>query len=188
MPRGEPDHRFLRVAPVERDRVADSLDGLGAGTLAHPVDPGMAARTVGAGHPDLDQFMGGQRAFELVDHGIGQTILADPDYGAAVMGTSAKKPDLPGCQHDAAPAGEGESSLPQPASPFDEVKIDLGAIVVVAGIGAPAVMWWLDGPAELVLLGGYGCGAALWLYCRTRGVLAAAHASRMDRTGGPEQE
>lgn len=169
--------------------MADPLDPLGTGSLTHAVDPLIAPGTIATGDADLHQFMRGEGAVELGEHGVGQAILADAHYGIAVMGASAKKPDLPGGQHGTAPTGNGVSGtriLADPQTAFDEVKLDLGAIIVVAVIGAPLVMWALDGVAEIVLLGGYGCGAGLWLYCRTKGVLAAAHASRLERTGGPE--
>lgn len=167
--------------------MADALHGFGAGLRAHLTDPRIAGRAIGAGHADLDELVRRQGAVEFINHGGGQAVLADTHQRMAVMGARPEKPDLAGREHDAEPSVASEkraASLAQARGPFDEVKIDLGAIIVVGVIGAPIVMWQLDGAAEWVLLGGYGCGAGLWLYCRTRGVLAAAEASRRDRTGG----
>lgn len=168
--------------------MADALDHLGAGAPAHRIDAGIPGRAIGTGNPDLDQFVGGQGTVELADHAFGKPVLAHADQGMTVMRTRPQETDLSRRKHGSGPPAAGRkrgASVAQPRGPFDEVKIDLGAIIVVAAIGAPIVIWRLDGLAELILLGGYGAGAGIWLYCRTRGVLAAAHASRLERTGGP---
>ncbi len=168
----------------------DALHHFRARSFTHRVEPGVPPASVRARDANLDQLVCREGVIEFVDDGVGQAVLTDAYYGMAVMGTRAQESDLTGVQHgghSADAAENGGAIVTEQRSPFDEVKIDLGAILVVAAIGAPLVMWLLSGPLEWILLGGYGAGAGLWLYCRTRGVLAAAHASRLERTGGTQQ-
>lgn len=168
--------------------MADTLNGLGAGLCAHRCYPAVARVTVAAGDADLDQLVGVEGDVEFPQDGVGQTVLAEPNDRMTVMRTRSQETDLSRVQHDCPPSQSsknGARTVAQERGPFDEVKVDLGAIIVVAVIGAPLVMWLTSGAVEWILLGGYGVGAGVWLYCRTRGVLAAADASRRERLGGP---
>lgn len=182
------DNRFIGIAPEQRHRVADALDGLGARLSAHRGHPGITACPITAGEAYLDQFVGIECDLELTHYGVGEAILTESNDGITVMRTRSQETDLSGGQHGSPQSQsneDGRRTVAYERGPFDEVKIDLGAIVVAAAVGAPLVMWLVDGPLEWILLGGYGVGAGVWIYCRTRGVLAAADASRRERRGGP---
>lgn len=57
------------------------------------------------------------------------------------------------------------------ASPFNQVKLELGAIIIVGIILAVSVLFVISSNAlQLVLLGGYGIGAMTWLVFRVKQV------------------
>lgn len=168
--------------------MADALNRFGPRLCAHRFHPVVARGTVAAADADLDQFVGVEGDVELPQNGIGQTVLTEANDRMTVMRTRPQETDLSRVQHECPPSqssDNGARTVAQERGPFDEVKVDLGAIIVVAVLGAPLVMWLTTGAIEWILLGGYGVGAGVWLYCRTRGVLAAADASRRERLGGP---
>lgn len=94
------------------------------------------------------------------------------------MGLRAKKGDLRSAQHGHAPtAAAGAASLARRhEAALAAVKRELAAILLVAAVGAPLVVAWLDGLRELGVLAGYGIGGALWVHVRVRGLLRAARA------------
>jgi len=91
------------------------------------------------------------------------------------MGLRTKIGDLRAGEHDTPPdaAGAGASLARRHEAALAAVKRELAAIVVVGALGAPAVVYWLDGLRELAVLGGYGIGGALWIHARARGLLLA---------------
>jgi len=77
---------------------------------------------------------------------------------------------------------DGSERLPHALTgALTAIRRELAAIVVVAAVGAPLVMLWLDGARELVVLAGYGLGAILWIHARVRGVRLAARRARCRR-------
>lgn len=168
--------------------MTDTLHGLGTGALTQRRQPGVALAAVGAGDADLDQLMRIEGRVEFINDRLGQPVLADPNEGMAMVGTGSQESDLTAREHGAGDpsqaAGENSTRIAQGQHAFDDVKRDLGAIVVVAVLGTPLVIALLDGVVEWLLLGGYGMGAGLWIHCRVRGVLAAAEYARKDRNGG----
>ena len=56
-------------------------------------------------------------------------------------------------------------------------------MLVVGLAGLPLVALWLDGWRELVEIGGYGLGGALWIHARVRGLLLAAGLRARGRGG-----
>lgn len=168
--------------------MTDTLHGLGAGALTQRRQPGVALTPVGAGDADLDQFVRIESRVEFIDDRLGQSVLADPNKGMAMVGTGSQESDLATREHEAGDPSHGRreqnTRIAQGQHAFDDVKRDLGAIVVVAVLGTPLVIALLDGVVEWLLLGGYGLGAGLWIHCRVRGVLAAAEYARKDRNGG----
>lgn len=96
------------------------------------------------------------------------------------MRLRAKKSDLRSAQHEGAPgAAQGRASLARRhEAALAAVKRELAAILLVAAVGGPLVVLWLDGLRELAVLAGYGLGGALWVHVRARGLVHAAVRAR----------
>ena len=103
------------------------------------------------------------------------------------MGLSPEEADLGTAEHRDDRSAEGGASLARDAhAALASIKRELAAIVLFALIGAPLVMYWLDGARELAVLGAYGVGAGLWVHTRARGLLLALRrARRAERPDGP---
>jgi hypothetical protein len=96
--------------------------------------------------------------------------------------------DLGTSKHDNGDPREGRRSLARDPGPaLAAIKRELAAIIVVALVGAPVVMHYLQGARELAVLGAYGLGAGLWVHARARGLLLARRhglrAAGRDRNG-----
>ncbi len=128
-----------------------------------------------------------ERLFEFLDHGVGEPTLAEAYNGFAAMGLSSEESDLGTAEHREDRSGENGASLARDTdAALASIKRELAAIIVVAAIGAPLVMHWLEGARELAVLGAYGVGAGLWVHTRARGLLLALRqARRAERRHGP---
>ena len=181
---GQLDARLLRVAPKERRRRADLLNRLCPGAFAELGHPGGTGRSVTAVKAHFHQLVRIQCLLELRDDRVGEPALADTHDGFSAMGLRTKIGDLRAGEHDASPdAAEAGASLARKhEAALTDIKRELAAILLVGLLGAPAVIYWLDGAREMVVLVGYSVGGALWVYARVHGVLlSAGHARR-----GPE--
>jgi len=179
--------RAFGVAAEQCRGGAQLLDALGPGPLTEGCDhlpPFFPSRRR---EPDLDEFMVVERLFEFLDHGIGEPALAEAYNGLAAMGLSPKETDLGTAEHREDRSAESGASLARDAdAALASIKRELAAILVVAVIGAPLVIYWLEGARELAVLGAYGVGAALWVHTRARGLLLALlQARRGGRQHGP---
>jgi hypothetical protein len=127
-----------------------------------------------------------QGLFQLLDDRLGEPTLAEAYNRLAAMGLSPEESDLGTAEHRAEQSGENAASLARDAdAALASIKRELAAIVVVAVIGAPLVMHWLEGVRELAVLGAYGVGAGLWVHTRARGLLLALRqARRAERRDG----
>lgn len=99
------------------------------------------------------------------------------------MRLRAKISDLRAAEHAASPGdGAGESRRASLArdhgAALAAIKRELAAVLVVGLAAIPLVALWLDGVRELVVLAGYGIGAAIWIRVRVLGLLLAARARR----------
>jgi hypothetical protein len=128
-----------------------------------------------------------ERFFEFLDHGVGEPALAEAYNGLAVMGLSPEESDLGTAEHREDRSAESGASLARDAdAALASIKRELAAIIIVAVIGAPLVMHWLEGARELAVLGAYGVGAGLWVHTRARGLLLALRqARRAEQRHGP---
>lgn len=163
------------------------LDALGARALAQARDhlpPLFPSRSC---ESDLDQLVVVERLVEFLDHGVGEPALAEAYNGFAAMGLSPEETDLGTVEHREDRSGESGASLARDAdAALASIKRELAAIVIVAAIGAPLVMHWLEGARELAVLAAYGVGAGLWVHTRARGLLLALRQSRRaERRDGP---
>jgi len=66
------------------------------------------------------------------------------------------------------------------------IKRELVAVLIVGLAGIPLVSLWLDGLRELLVLAGYGVGAALWIRVRAYGLLLASRG--LERSPGQESD
>ncbi|MEF8834267.1 MAG: hypothetical protein V5A42_05345 [Halofilum sp. (in: g-proteobacteria)] len=121
-----------------------------------------------------------ERLLEFLDHGVGEPALAEAYNRFAVMGLSPEETDLGTAEHreDRSAAESGASLARDADAALGAIKLELAAILVVAAIGAPLVMYWLEGARELAVLGAYGVGAGLWVHTRARGLLLALRQAR----------
>ncbi|MFW5970198.1 MAG: hypothetical protein ACOCP9_06125 [Halofilum sp. (in: g-proteobacteria)] len=120
-----------------------------------------------------------ERLFEFLDHGVGEAALAEAYNGLAAMGLSPEESDLGTAEHREDRSDENGASLARDTdAALASIKRELAAIIVVAIIGAPLVMHWLEGARELAVLGAYGLGAGLWVHTRARGLLLALRQAR----------
>lgn len=103
------------------------------------------------------------------------------------MRLSAKERDLGTAEHAGSHGNDADTSLARElGAAVAAIKRELAAILVVAAIGAPVVLAWLEGLQEVVVLAGYGLGALLWIHARVRGLrLAARRARPPDGGDGP---
>lgn len=106
------------------------------------------------------------------------------------MGTGTKKQPLVAGEHETGSGsgggGAGASVADVHREALAAIKRELGAIIVFGALFAFAVIRWLDGLEEAVLLGGYGVGAALWIRIRAGGLLLSLRRRRND--DGAQQE
>lgn len=90
----------------------------------------------------------------------------------------AKASELEAAEQEAAPEASGEQAAIVASAAAESalagIKRELAAVLVVGLAGIPLVSLWLDGTRELVVLGGYGVGAAIWVRVRAHGLLLAA--------------
>jgi len=184
---GQRQSRPFGVATEECRGGAQLLDALCPGPLTEGCDHLPTLFTSRRGEPDLDQFMVIERLFEFLDHGIGEPALAEAYNGLAAMGLSPEETDLGTAEHREDRSSESGGSLARDAdAALASIKRELAAILVVALIGAPLVIYWLEGARELAVLGAYGVGAGLWVHTRARGLLLALRqARRAGRQHGP---
>jgi hypothetical protein len=98
------------------------------------------------------------------------------------MRLRAKPSELGAAEQDVAPgaAAEQDASVASEAaeSAVAGIKRELAAVLLVGLAAIPLVSFWLDGMRELVVLGGYGLGAAIWVRVRAHGLLLAARGQR----------
>lgn len=183
---GQGQARTLGVPPVQCRRRAELLDALGPGAPAEVRDQPPALFTVGRREPDFHELMVVQGAVEFADDGLREAALAKAYNGFAAMGLSTEESDLGTAEHRGDRSGENGVSLARDAhDALASIKRELAAIILVAAIGAPLVMHWLEGVRELAVLGAYGVGAGLWVHTRARGLLLALRqARRAERRDG----
>lgn len=169
----------LGVAAEKGRGGAELLDALGSGALAQGRNHLPSLFPSRRREANLDKFVGVQGLFELLDHGVGESALAEAYNGLAVMGLSPEETDLGTAEHREDRSVESGASLARDAdAALASIKRELAAILVVAVIGAPLVMYWLEGARELAVLGAYGVGAGLWVHTRARGLLLALRQAR----------
>lgn len=155
------------------------LDALGPGSLAQGRDHRPSLLPLRGCQPDFHEFVVVERLLEFLDHGVGEPALAKAYDGFAAMGLSPEERDLGTAEHRGNRSSENIASLARDAdAALASIKRELAAIIVVAVIGAPLVMHWLEGARELAVLGAYGVGAGLWVHTRARGLLLALREAR----------
>lgn len=184
---GQRQSRPLGVATEECRGGAHLLNALGTGPLTEGRDHLPPLFPPRRREPDLDEFMVVERLFEFLDHGIGEPALAEAYNGFAVMGLSPEETDLVAVEHDEDQSSEMGANLARDTdAALAAIKRELAAILVFALIGAPLVIYWLEGARELAVLGAYGVGAGLWVHTRARGLLLALRQTRRaGRRHGP---
>ena len=176
---GEGDARLVGIAPEQRGSGAERLDRFRAGAFAQHRDQLPPPLPVGRSEADLDQFVVVQGLLQLPDDGVGEAALPEPHDGLAAMGLSTQEGDLGPAEHEASRVAERRASLAREVdATLAAIKCEVAAILVVALVGAPFVIGWLDGVRAAVVLGGYGLGAGLWIHVRVRGLLLALRRAR----------